>query len=64
MIDLHLTASGGDAYRTAGGVIERSWLPDMPHGFTSKPGTESDRALEIMKDFVLRQQSRPASFLR
>jgi len=49
-----------DAYRKAGGMIELSWFPDMPHGFASKPGTETDHALGIMRDFVLRQQNRPA----
>ncbi len=49
-----------DAYRAAGGAIEMAWFPEMPHGFASKPGEESDRALEIMKDFILRQQNRPS----
>ncbi|BBO75898.1 hypothetical protein DSCW_33150 [Desulfosarcina widdelii] len=49
-----------DAYRKAGGMIELAWFPDMPHGFASKPGTETDHALEIMRDFVYRQHNRPA----
>lgn len=47
-----------NAYRAAGGVIEIAWFSQMPHGFAGWPKEESDRALEIMKDFVFRQQHR------
>lgn len=51
------------AYRAAGGTVDIEWFPDMPHGFANKPGVESDRALEIIKDFVFRQQNCSAAFL-
>ena len=41
-----------DAYRAAGGVVELEWFTDEPHGFACKPGAESDRALEIIKNFI------------
>jgi len=44
-----------EAYRAAGGAVDIEWFPDMPHGFACKTGTETDRVLEIMKDFVCRQ---------
>jgi acetyl esterase len=44
-----------EAYRAAGGSVDIKWFPDMPHGFACKTGTETDSALEIMKDFVCRQ---------
>jgi len=44
-----------DAFRAAGGTIEISWFPDMPHGFNGWPEGECDRALKIVKDFVLRR---------
>jgi acetyl esterase len=44
-----------DTYRTAGGAAAIEWFPDMPHGFASKAGAETDRVLEIMKDFICRQ---------
>ena len=43
------------AYREARGVIELELFPDMPHGFGSSPGPETDRALGLMKAFVARQ---------
>lgn len=44
-----------EAYRAAGGALEMVWFPDMPHGFACKPGAESDRAIDIMKNFISRQ---------
>lgn len=49
-----------DAYRAAGGTIEIAWFPDMPHGFNGWPDVSCDRALTIIKKFVLRQQSQLA----
>ncbi len=44
-----------EAFRAAGGAVEIQWFPDMPHGFMSKPGVATDRALEMMKAFISRQ---------
>ena len=44
-----------EAYRAAGGAVERELFSGMPHGFARNPGPESDRALEVMKAFVARQ---------
>lgn len=44
-----------EAYRAAGGALEIEWFPDMPHGFACKPGAASERAIEMMKDFISRQ---------
>lgn len=57
-IDIYL-----NAYRAAGGAVDLAWFPDMPHGFASKPGVESDRALEIIKDFARHQQNRSAGIM-
>ena len=48
------------AYRVAGGDIELELFAGMPHGFGNVPGAESERAIELMKDFIARQLSRPA----
>ena len=47
------------SYRAAGGHIERELFEGMPHGFGNIPGAESQRAIELMKDFIARQLSRP-----
>ncbi len=44
-----------EAFRAAGGDIQLEIFPEMPHGFGNTPGSESDRALELMKAFVARQ---------
>ena len=44
-----------EAYRAAGGAVERELFSGMPHGFARTPGSESDCALEVMKAFVARQ---------
>lgn len=44
-----------ETYRAAGGTVELELFPDMPHGFARQPSPESNRALQIMKDFVARQ---------
>lgn len=45
------------AYRAAGGTISVAWFPGMPHGFTNRPGPDTDRAIELMKVFVARRLS-------
>jgi acetyl esterase len=47
-----------ESYRAAGGSVELELFPGMPHGFGSKPGAESDRALALMKAFVASQLAR------
>ena len=42
-------------YRAAGGSIERELFPDMPHAFAREPGSETDRAIALMKAFLQRQ---------
>ena len=49
------------SYRTAGGHVERELFPGMPHGFGNTPGAESERAIELMKDFIARQLSLEAA---
>jgi acetyl esterase/lipase len=46
------------AYRTAGGSIELVTFPDIPHGFTVRPGPATDRAIVLMKAFIARQLGR------
>jgi len=41
-------------YRAAGGDIELELFPDMPHLFGNTPSPESDRAIALMKSFVVR----------
>ena len=50
IIDLSLAASGLVVF-----AIE--WFPDMPHGFACQAGTETDNALDVMKNFIRRQLS-------
>ncbi|WP_419661387.1 uncharacterized protein Dvar_18190 [Desulfosarcina variabilis str. Montpellier] len=52
-----------DAYRATGGAIEIAWFPDMPHGFNGWTDIDCDRALKIIKDFVLRRQNPSAGVL-
>ena len=46
------------AYRGVGGSIELVTFPDIPHGFTVRPGPATDRAIELMKAFIARQLGR------
>jgi acetyl esterase/lipase len=39
-------------YRAAGGSVVRELFPGMPHAFAREPGTESDRAIALMKMFL------------
>lgn len=41
-----------EAYRAAGGEVKLELFANQPHGFACKTCTESDRAIEIIKDFV------------
>ena len=43
------------AYRAAGGSARRELFPDMPHGFARDAGPESDRAIDVMKEFLVAQ---------
>ena len=43
------------AYQAAGGRIQLEIFPDMPHGFGNTPGSESDRAIDLMKSFIAHQ---------
>jgi acetyl esterase len=44
-----------DTYRGAGASVQLEWFPGMPHGFATKPGEESSRAIEIMRTFLAQQ---------
>jgi acetyl esterase len=44
-----------EAYRAAGGSVQLEWFPGMPHAFAKEPGTEPDRAIEIMRQFIASQ---------
>jgi acetyl esterase len=41
-----------DAYRKAGGTIERTLFPGARHTFIQTPGADTDRALTLMREFV------------
>jgi acetyl esterase/lipase len=43
------------AYRAAGGNAELEIFENQPHGFATRPGPETDRALALMKAFIARQ---------
>ena len=47
-----------NAYQKAGGVIDLTWVPDMPHNFALKQGPETDNALQTMKTFIKKQLSK------
>lgn len=44
-----------DTYAGAGGSVQIEWFPGMAHGFATKEGVESDRAIEVMRAFVAKQ---------
>ena len=46
------------AYQAAGGSIELVTFPDIPHGFTLRPGPATDRAVALIKAFIARQLDR------
>lgn len=54
-VPVEVVAPFAEAYRAAGGAIEVELFPGMPHGFARNPGTETDRAIEMMKAFIARQ---------
>ena len=45
------------SYRLSGGNLDLELFRDMPHGFANQPGTESQRALELIKTWMARQAS-------
>ena len=49
-----ITEQFADDYRAAGGDMELNLFPGMPHLFGNTPGTDSDRAIGLMKKFVAR----------
>ena len=51
-IPLSIPQRFAKSYRAAGGELDLELFPDMPHGFASQPGLETQRALEIMKQWV------------
>jgi acetyl esterase len=44
-----------EAYSLAGGVIEMGKYPGEPHGFLRQAGSNSDRAMALIKSFIARQ---------
>jgi acetyl esterase len=43
------------AYRAAGGSVDLEIFPEQPHLFTRQPGPGTDRAHELMRQFIARQ---------
>lgn len=43
------------AYRKAGGYAELESFPGSQHGFAREAGSETDRALDVMRTFIARQ---------
>jgi hypothetical protein len=41
-----------DAYRKAGGTIERTLFPGARHTFIQTPGPDTDRAIALMREFA------------
>lgn len=54
-IPIALTQCFVAAYRGAGGEIGLEQFPGMPHGFLEWPGQDVDRALTLIKTFLVRQ---------
>ncbi len=48
-------------YRLAGGEATLEQFPGMPHGFGNQPGSESDRCIALLKEFIARQLQRAAA---
>jgi fermentation-respiration switch protein FrsA (DUF1100 family) len=44
-----------EAYRAAGGSVRLEWFLGMPHAFTKEPGAETERAVEVMRQFLAQQ---------
>ena len=53
-----------EVYRSAGGLADLELFENEPHGFACKPGTESDRAIERIKTFVIAQAAENSSNVR
>jgi acetyl esterase/lipase len=49
------------AYNNVGGAIELEWFPGSRHGFARRPGPDTVRALQVMKDFIARQVKVPVA---
>jgi acetyl esterase len=56
-IPLFIPQRFAKSYRTAGGELELELFAGMPHGFARQPGSETQRALEIMKAWLARRLS-------
>src|SRR5262249_5569474 len=46
-----------DAYRAAGGSIERERFPGARHGFIGQAGPDTDKCIALMRDFIAAQLS-------
>jgi len=43
------------SYKAAGGQITLEPFEGQPHGFANEPGPQSDRMVEVVKEYIARQ---------
>ncbi|MDA1074931.1 MAG: alpha/beta hydrolase [Proteobacteria bacterium] len=53
-VPLEMTEQLVRAWQAAGGYVEYSFYPGMPHGFAYRPSAVSSRCIQVMVDFLLR----------
>ena len=53
-VPVEMTDALMDAWRSAGGYVDYSFYPGMPHGFAHRPSKVSDRCIQAMVDFLRR----------
>ncbi len=56
-VPLEISERFVEIYKSRNGSIKRELFPDMPHAFARDPGTETDRAITLMKTFIAQQFS-------
>jgi len=54
-IPIEIPERFAETYPAKGGQLEMEWFPGMPHMFALKPSPETDRAIERIKTFIVKQ---------
>ncbi len=59
-VPAEITDAFVEAYRAAGGKVERVRFPGARHSFIQQPGQTTDECIALMRDFIARQVQPPA----
>ena len=54
-VPIELAQRFTDSYNAAGGQAKLEKFEGMPHGFGNEPGPETDRLVQLVKEFIAKQ---------